>query len=62
MTLAELDCDPRQLGDEPAHPIPQGSIGCDPAAFQEESIRCHPACLTPSTMETTLKRELGCAT
>ena len=59
MTLAELDCDPRQLGDEPAHPIPQGSIGCDPAALQEESIRCHPAW---RTMETTLKRELGCAT
>ena len=44
MGLAELECDPGQLGDEPAHPIPQRSICCDPTALQEECIRSHSAC------------------
>ena len=44
MALAELDCDPGQLWDKPAHPIPQRGICCDPTVLQEECICSHPAC------------------
>ena len=44
MILAELESDPGQLRDEPAHPIPQRSICCDPTVLQEECIRRHSAC------------------